>query len=63
MIQRQAKSIGINAVPGEGSMIEGQGREAQVPTEEAIHSLDDPGRPVLSDIEHATFMTAGAACL
>ncbi len=54
MIQQQAKSSGINAVPGEGPIIKGQ-----VKLEDAIHAQDNPGP---SDIEHAAFVTAGAAC-
>jgi hypothetical protein len=54
VIQQQAKSSGINAVPGEGPIIKGQ-----VKLEDAIHAQDNPGP---SDIEHAAFVTAGAAC-
>jgi hypothetical protein len=61
--QRQVKSVGINAAPGEDLIIKDQARKSQVQLEFVIHSQADPWRPVPSVIEQATFITAGVACL
>jgi hypothetical protein len=59
VIKRLVDRVGVSAVPAAGTLAEGQDREVAPPLADVIHPKDDPGRPVLSDIENAAFMAAG----